>query len=74
MIPIGNLDFGHLYDTPSYLATPIPYKSYEVDNLLLEYVGLPHVLVIAVPLVYLFSWVGQRIILRLSFHGALLHS
>ena len=50
MIPIGNLDFGHLYDTPSYLAIPIPYKLYVVDNLLLKYVGLPHVLVIAVPL------------------------
>ncbi len=50
MIPIGNLDLGHLIDTLNYLATPTAKRINE---------GLPHVLVLAVPLVNLFGWMGQ---------------
>ena len=59
MTLIGNLDLGNLNDILSYLATPI-YKSWKVfDNLLLDHVGLPDVLVIAVHQVNLLGWVGQ---------------
>ena len=52
MIWIGNLDLGHLIDTLKYLASPSP-------NLLLDRVGLPHVLDHAVHLVNIFGWVSQ---------------
>ena len=52
MIPIGNLDLGHLTDTLNYLATLL-LKVGLIDKLLLEYVGLPHVLVLTVHLVHL---------------------
>ena len=46
MILIGNLDLGHFIDTQNYLTTSTP-KSWSLDNLLLDHVGLPHVLILA---------------------------
>ena len=57
MIQIGNLDLGHLIDTLNYLATATPKSC---NNPLLDHVGLPHVLVLAVHLVILLGWLGQR--------------
>ena len=56
MIRIGNLDLGHLTDTLNYLATLL-LKVGLIDKL--EYVGLPHVLVLTVHLVNFLSWMGK---------------
>ena len=59
MVPIGNFELGHLLDTLRYLATLTPKSFGFVDNLLLDHVGLPHVLDLAVHLViFLAGWVG----------------
>ena len=43
------------------LWTPVRVKKiFAVDNLLLDYVGLPHVLVLVVHLVHFRGWVGRR--------------
>ena len=47
MIRIGNLDLGHLI------------SSQVLDKVLLDHVGLPHVLVLAVHLVNLLGWMGK---------------
>ena len=48
--------------TLSYLATPTPkiYRLLPVANLLLDHVGLPLVLVLAVHLVNLFGWMDKE--------------
>ena len=51
MILIGNLDLGHLMDTLK-ITWLLPLLKV-LDNLLLDHVGLPHVLVLAVHLVNL---------------------
>ena len=56
MIPMGNLDLGHLISTLSYSHSK---NLYVVDNFLLDHVGLPHVLVLTVHLVNLLGWMGK---------------
>ena len=58
MIPIGNLDLGHIISTLSHFTVPSS-NMYVVDPHLPDHVGLPHVLVLAVHLVILAGWIGE---------------
>ena len=56
---LNNLDLDYLIDTLKYLAT-LTSKSY-FNNLLLDFVGLPHVLVPIVHLVHFIGLMGKRL-------------
>ena len=55
-----NLDLGHLIDTTRLLGYSHFKKLFVLDDLLLDHVRLPHVLVLVVHLGHFIGWVGRR--------------